>query len=105
MIPPDYLEGKLALSAGTGPAALLQDGQWCGHGEPEYDVFDVQTGNEKVYSIQLPDFDDENDSEELTAPVVMVHSDSGVTFPVYDPRRHPASLFYPEDGEPDFEPS
>jgi hypothetical protein len=104
-IPPDYLEGKVAISAGTGPAVLLQDGQWRRHGEPEYDVFDVQVGNEKIFSIQLPDLDAENDEDELTAPVVMVHSDSGDTFPIYDPRKHPASLFCPEDGEPEFEPS
>lgn len=105
MLPPDYLEGKVVLSTGTGPAVLLQDGQWCGHGEPEYDVFDVQVGNENTFSIQLPDLDDEDEDDELTAPVVIVHSDLGVSFPIYDPRRHPASLFYPEEGETEVYPS
>jgi hypothetical protein len=103
-IPPDYLEGKVVPAAGTGPAVLLQDGQWFGHGEAEYDVFDVQVGNENTFSVQLPDLETDNDGDELTAPVVMVHADSGVTFPLYDPRKHPASLFYPED-ETEFEAS
>lgn len=105
IIPPDYLEGRVIPSAGTGPGAYLQDGQWCGHSEPEYEVFDVQAGNENIFSIQLPDLEDGNDSDELTAPVVVVHSDSGVTFPVYDPRKHPASLFYTEEGDFEFEPA
>jgi hypothetical protein len=103
MLSPDYLENKVVPSTGTGPAALLQDGEWCGHGEAEYDVFDVQAGNENTFSLQLPDLDEGDDSQELTAPVVMVHSDSGIAFPVYDTRRHPASLFHAEEGDSEFE--
>ena len=105
MLPPDYLENKVVPSTGTGPAALLQDGEWCGHAESEYDVFDVQAGNENIFSLQLPDLDDDNDSDELTAPVVMVHSAAGIAFPVYDTRKHPASLFYAGEGQSEFEPS
>ncbi len=94
--PPDYLKDKLVVSTRLGAAGLLHDGQWCGHGEPQYAVFDVQVGNENTFSLQLPDLSDENGGE-FTAPVVMVQSDSGLIFPIYDPRRHPASLFYPEN--------
>jgi hypothetical protein len=102
MTPPDYLEGKVLAASGTGPAALLQDGQWRGHGEPEYSIFDVQYEGEDSFFLQLPDFDDDVDMEELTAPVVTALSNTGVTFPIYDPRRHPASLFYPEDGATEY---
>ena len=99
MTPPDYLEGKVIGSSGTDPAALLLDGQWCGHGEPEYRVFDVQIGNETTFSLQFPDLGDDDEIEELTAPVVTAQSNSGLVFPIYDPRQHPASLFCPEEGE------
>jgi hypothetical protein len=91
--PPDYLEGKVVLSSKSSPANLLHDGQWCGHGEPKYGVFDVRIGSENTFSLQLPESDDES----LNAPVVMANSDSGLTFPIYDSRRHLASIYYVED--------
>jgi hypothetical protein len=95
-IPPDYLEGKVAPPAKAGPASLLQDGQWCGHGEPTYNVFDICAGKENIFSVRLPVPDD----EELNSPLVVARSDSGITFPVYDSHKHPASIYYAED-EPD----
>jgi hypothetical protein len=50
--PPDYLEGKVILSSKSSPTNLLQDGQWCGHGEPKYSVFDVPVGSENSFSLQ-----------------------------------------------------
>lgn len=103
IVPPDYLDDKVMPAAGTSPANLLKDGEWCGHGEAEYGVFDVQAGKENTFFLQLPDLD--HDMDEITAPVVMVHSDTGITFPIYDTRKHPASLFYPEEGDNEYEPS
>jgi predicted RNA-binding Zn-ribbon protein involved in translation (DUF1610 family) len=103
--PPDYLAGKVVAASNTGPAALLQDGQWCGHGESEYWVFDVQIEGESTFFLQLPDLEEDVDIEDLTAPVIIAQSITGIVFPIYDPRRHPASLFYPENGETEYEAS
>ncbi len=32
--PPDYLMGRARAPETDGPAALLMDGRWCGHGQP-----------------------------------------------------------------------
>ena len=98
--PPDYLEGKVNLSSKSSPTNLLQDGQWRGHGEPKYSVFDVPVGSENTFSLQLP----ESDGEALNSPIIMVNLDSGVTFPIYDSRKHPASILYMEDNSESEDP-
>jgi len=91
--PPDYLEGKVIPAAMTDPASLLQDGQWCGHGEPIYNIFDVRLANDDLFTLQLP----ESDDDAQVPPMVMVKSDSGVTFAIYDSRKHPASTYHPDN--------
>jgi len=104
--PPDYLEGKVVPPKNGGPAKLLQHGQWCGHGEPRFNIFDIQSGDENTFTLQLS----ESDDEALNAPIVMVKADSGIEFAIYDSRKHPASIYNPmynppSSGEPKFQPN
>jgi hypothetical protein len=90
---PDYLEGKVFPAATTDPSTLLLDGHWCGHGEPLYHVFNICLANEEIFSLQLP----VSDENVLIPPVVMATAGSGVTFPIYDSRKHPASIYHPDN--------
>ncbi|HPH96125.1 MAG TPA: thioredoxin family protein [Anaerolineaceae bacterium] len=85
-VPADYLKGKVAPASDTPPAALLLDGHWCGHGETRFRIFDVAASEESIFSVRLPGRD--------SLPMVIARSDKGNTFPVYDARQHPASLYY-----------
>ncbi len=101
---PDYLIDKASAPANNGPAALLLDGNWCGHGEPNYAVFDIRHANEAVFAVQLP----VANNEESCPPVVTVTTTGGEVFAVYDSRQHPASMFHPSNNEhvsePHFQP-
>jgi len=88
--PPDYLEGKVSGPAEDGPAKLLLDGKWCGHGLSSYSVFDIEHRSERVFKIRLPGPDDEG----LDLPVVMAKPRIGAAFAVYDSSRHPASVYF-----------
>jgi hypothetical protein len=87
--PPTYLANYVVRSKGIGPADLLLDGAWCGHGEPLFGIHDVRTadGGDR-FSIRLPSG---RTYPELVA--VTATSPAGETFFLYDPRQHPASLY------------
>jgi len=91
--PPDYLEGKAVPAKNGSPATLLKDGQWCGHGERLYRIFDIEIDGENIFSFQLPELDE----EELNAAVVMIKSHTGNEFSLYDSRKHPASIYHPDN--------
>ena len=89
--PPDYLAGK-TKSGRKGPALLLRNGKWCGHGEPRFGVFELNWGGEALFQIRLP-----KDGGEISIPGVEVcAAESKRTFLAYDPRQHPASAFSQE---------
>jgi len=53
LLSPDYLIGKVTEPDWSGPAVHLQDGSWCGHGEPKFRIFDVGPGDDS-YQVLLP---------------------------------------------------
>jgi hypothetical protein len=91
--PPNYLKGVAIKIHDSGPAHLLFTGGWCGHGESNFAVFDIVVESEKAFSVQLPVSDDEG----LNPPLVMINSDSGLAYVIYDSRKHPASIYYTND--------
>ena len=64
--PPDYLHGKVKEGRTDGPARLLIDGKWCGHGEKMYWLYDIQTPDCRDFIVRLPEPGD--------LPVVMAAS-------------------------------
>jgi len=99
VLPPDYLKGKAAAPDRDGPARLLLDGKWCGHGEPRYGVFDIRWQGQDTFAIQLP----ESDDEELNPPVVLLTAAGKAPFPVYDSREHLCSI-YADEAQRELEP-
>jgi hypothetical protein len=87
-IPPTYLSSVAIPTSGTGPATLLADGAWCGHGEPSFGVYDIRTPDSTLFSLRLPS---SPTFPELAA--VTAVSSSRQTFFLYDPRKHPASVY------------
>jgi hypothetical protein len=98
--PPDYLEGRVAPSSNDidSPASLLFNGKWCGHGQA-YCVFDVRYEDESIFKLRLPMSDD----AELNPPIILATSKSKATFPVYDTRKHPGSI-YADEGYQEIKP-
>ena len=94
-IPPTYLTDYAIPTGGGSPADLLTDGVWCGHGEPLFGVYDIRTDDSSLFSVCLPS---SRRFPELAA--VTATSPSKKTFFLYDPRRHPSSLY--ADGSRDF---
>jgi hypothetical protein len=90
MNPPDYLKDRVRASQDDGPSQTMIDGQWCGHGEPQYEVFDISNENAVLFKVRLPI----PDSEAVNPPVVEVKSESGSAFAVYDARNHPCGVYY-----------
>jgi hypothetical protein len=88
---PDYLAGKLVAFDPNGPAQLLVDGQWCGHGEPVFRIFDVRDRLLSQFCIYCPGAQSGDDL--FPNAVKLASPDRGDEFLVYDPRRHPANLF------------
>ena len=86
--PPTYLSGYAIPTGGGGPANLLTDGAWCGHGEPLFGIYDVRTPSSSVFSVCLPS---SPRFPELAA--VTATSPAKETFFLYDPRKHPASVY------------
>jgi hypothetical protein len=93
--PPTYLIGKVRQPLQAGPADLLLDGHWCGHGGPKYRVFDVVFDDNDISKVRLRTCDDERGE----APCVKLIVPAGPSFLAYDSRRHPASVYYDETGE------
>jgi len=87
-ISPTYLTAVAVPASGDGPASLLADGAWCGHGEPLYGVYEIRTTDNALFSVRLPS---SREFPELAA--VIATSPSKETFFLYDPRKHPASLY------------
>ena len=51
--PPDYLQGKVENAIRDGPARLLLDGKWCGHGEATYWTYDIKKADCRNFSVRL----------------------------------------------------
>jgi hypothetical protein len=95
--PPDYLLGKCGAPRPNGPASLLEDGGWCGHGEETFWAYDILCRDGNQFSVRLPDPDG--------PPVVNVTSrEKAVTFSVYDGRSHPANVYAGSTEEPVLRP-
>jgi hypothetical protein len=90
--PPDYLAGKAVLFSNTSPVKLLESGGWCGHGESKYNVFDIQIENKKNFSLRLPILEE----DQIYLPVLTAVLDSDFEFNIYDPRKHPSSIYSAE---------
>jgi hypothetical protein len=86
--PPDYLKDYVREPAPDGPADLLSDGSWCGHGEPEFAVYDIHEAGEGSLGVILP-------SGEPYPALCAVSAlrEGHKPFFIYDPRRHPASVY------------
>ena len=85
--PPEYIKHHLREPSSGGPSQLLADGAWCGHGEPEFVIYDVHEGGEDAFVLRLP-------SETYPALcAVSAHRLGAPPFFVYDPRCHPASVY------------
>jgi hypothetical protein len=95
--PPNYLRGTCKRAAKSGPARLLADGKWCGHGEENFWLYDIAANDESHFMLQLPNGD---------GPLVVrvVRQSGGPAFPIYDSRRHPANLYYESQEPPAFRP-
>jgi hypothetical protein len=87
---PSYLAGVVVAATDEGPAHLLDDGEWCGHGEPKYRVFAVPGSTWQVEVPIGPGADPDDEGED--APIVRLH-DNAREVVVYDSRKHPASVF------------
>ena len=85
---PTYLSKFAVPTRGGSPANLLIDGAWCGHGEPVFGVYDIHVDNNSLFSVRLPST---REYPELVA--VTATSPTQETFFLYDPRKHPASLY------------
>jgi hypothetical protein len=91
--PPDYLLGNCGTSNPTGPARLLKGGDWCGHGEQIFWVYDIFTRKHDLFTVRLP--------EPSGIPVVEVTPKAGSSsIVIYDVRRHPANVFFVSDKQP-----
>ena len=97
MNPPNYIAGKAAPADPNGPAQLLLDGSWCGHGEPLFSVFDIRSGSDSHFHIRLTD----DGSDDFTVAAVEL---SPPSFLAYDSRQHPASVFSGDPASPVFAP-
>lgn len=90
LLSPDYLIGKVTEPDWSGPAVHLQDGSWCGHGEPKFRIFDVGPGDDS-YQVLLPQSEGETGLNPPSVKIVPLSEEPG--FFVYDSRKHPSSMF------------
>lgn len=86
-VPPSYLKDHATEPAPDGPAQALADGAWCGHGEPEFAIYDIHDTDERSLAVMLPT----GHYPELCA--VAAQREGYPPFLVYDPRRHPTSVY------------
>lgn len=88
---PSYLEKISATPNLPGPASLLADGNWCGHGEPDYVVADIVFEATSYFQVYLPV---PGPASQLTVPSVAVQPiNRNERFLIYIPHQHPASIF------------
>ncbi|MCX6950871.1 MAG: hypothetical protein NTV51_01595 [Verrucomicrobia bacterium] len=86
--PPSYLKNHAKEPVAPGPHELLLDGTWCGHGEPDYAIFEVHDADVTSLGLHLP-----SGAPFPALCAVTAFRDGGAPFFVYDPRHHPASAF------------
>jgi len=91
--PPYYLRGRSVEPRPDGPARLLVDGKWCGHGEEMFWVYDVRASDCREFSIRLP----ESSGPPLVTATCLATKE---VFPIYDSRNHLASVFAGSKVEP-----
>lgn len=93
-IPPDYLKNKVRTPDPNGPASLLWDGSFCGHGEPTYGVFDLAVDGAELFEIRMTGYDEEGMI--ISPPYIearIAGRPGAEWFPIYDTRKHPASTW------------
>lgn len=83
---PSYLQGKVRKIKPGGPSDLLINGEWCGHGEPYYRVFDIVYNGQELFKIIRPSVDDLRSG---TWASVKLIDKEGNSFLAYDAARHP----------------
>ena len=89
---PDYVAPYIVAANKTGPAELLWDGMWCGHGEPLFRIYDVTEDGNTVFKVFLPN-DDLGFDERPTNSVKLISTVSGKSFFIYDAGQHPANFY------------
>lgn len=62
--PPSHLVGVAVEARGDGPSAALMSGEWAGHGEPTYTVFDIEIDGSRELEIAV-ESDDESLHDEV----------------------------------------
>lgn len=65
--PPGYLTPYARKPKEKGPAALLQDGAFCGHGEPRFGIWDIELSGAEVLLVELPQPAEDDTSPEDTS--------------------------------------
>ena len=98
---PDYIKEFVARPTPNSVAELLIEGNWCGHGEELYRIYNIVENGNSVFQILLPD----TETEESFPTAVSVTSVANQNnFLIYDARKHPASwhAFENADKEPKF---
>jgi hypothetical protein len=61
---PSHLAGVAVEARGDGPSAALMNGEWAGHGEPTFTVFDVEIDGSRELELAV-ETDEEIDEEEM----------------------------------------
>ena len=61
---PSHLAGVVVEARGDGPSASLMNGEWAGHGEPTFTVFDVEIDGSRDVELAV-ETDEEIDEEEM----------------------------------------
>jgi hypothetical protein len=91
---PDYIRQFARQPLKDSAAELLINGNWCGHGEETYRVYDIADNDDFIFEVQLPNIE----TEELFPKAVKVTStNSNKQFLIYDTRKHPASFYSSPD--------
>lgn len=73
--PPNHLVGVAVESRGDGPSAALMNGDFCGHGEPTFTVFDIEIDGSREVEIAVEADDDvmldeeDEEGEEAELPI------------------------------------
>lgn len=93
--PPVYLREFVAKSAEKGPAGILTDGRWCGHGELLWNIFSIVGYKNPTFFIHLSKQDFSRAPHVFVIPrVEIAHVDApNKWLTIYDARFHPSSPF------------
>jgi hypothetical protein len=97
--PPDYLKQHVAEANPSGAAQALTDGAWCGHREPHFVIYDVHDAGETKLGVILPQ------GEYPALCAVAACREGYAPFMIYDPRRHPASVYADASKEYPYHPA